>query len=204
MRVGLFMEKQLWSHWSQLLSLRHKESESPGPVGGWCFIMQHLDHLVDIRGALCSLLTWGSTCFHDFKGLLSADSGQSHTRKTEQWGNFTKLNPNCWCAKVRGLDAHFPHQRMSRLSPERILQTLPNRKEYTGRVLIKPSTLKCLRNFPKTQLEIWRNQSIILILVFRGYINNARVWVCGNDQKNWREVNPIEGKVQRLQWPSII
>lgn len=144
------------------------------------------------------------TCFCDFKGLLSADSGQSHTRKIEQWGNFTKLNPNCRCAKVRGLDAHFPHQRVSRLSPERILQTLPNKKEYTGRVLIKPSTLKCLRNFPKTQLEIWHNQSIILILIFRGYINNASVWVCGNDQKNWREVNPIEGKVQRLQWPSII
>lgn len=68
-------------------------------------------------------------------------------------GNFTKLNPNCRCAKVRGPGCPFPLiAGVNSALPERILQTLPNKKEYTGRVLIKASTLKCLRrNFPKTQ-----------------------------------------------------
>lgn len=169
-----FMEKQLWSHWSQLLSLRHKEPESPGPVGGWRFIAAPRSSCGHQRSPCAHFLTWGSTSIHvsAISKACCADSSRVTTKEDWAMRELYQAEPKLPMCQGQGPGCPFPHQRVSRLSPERILQTLPNKKEYTGRVLIKALHWN-VENLPKIQLEIWHNQSIILILIFRGYINNA-------------------------------
>lgn len=124
---------------------------------------------MDIQeGALCSLLTWGSTSIHVSaisKACFQQIPGRVTQGRLSNEGDFASWTQTADVPRSRGLDAISLINEWAVYLQKEFCKHFPT-KEYTGRVLIKPSTLKCLRNFPKTQLEIWHNQSIILILIF--------------------------------------